>query len=105
MTPTYDEQADALYIRANTQTIARQVEMPDGVIVDVDSGGHLVGIEIISPSAGWHWNDIVDRFHLDAPQDAFLRLVASIPWGDNSFAAARPGRGGQQADPADSLVA
>ena len=105
MTPTYDNHADALYIEANARTIARQVEMPDGVIVDVDLAGHLVGIEVLSPSAGWRWREIVDRFQLDGRDEAYLKVIATIRWGDPPYTAARSGEGGQVGDSLNSLVA
>jgi uncharacterized protein YuzE len=44
---TYDPKADALYIKLQDGNAARTRKVEDGMLVDVDGGGRLVGIEII----------------------------------------------------------
>ncbi|NPA76974.1 MAG: DUF2283 domain-containing protein [Candidatus Diapherotrites archaeon] len=43
----YDSAADALYIRLSTAEVASSEEVDDGVVVDYDSRGNVVGIEIL----------------------------------------------------------
>jgi uncharacterized protein YuzE len=44
---SYDAKADALYIKFQEGTAARTRKVEDGLLVDVDEGGRLYGIEII----------------------------------------------------------
>ena len=46
MTVTYDQQADSLLIRFREDPVADSDEQPQGFILDYDSEGHLVSIEI-----------------------------------------------------------
>jgi uncharacterized protein YuzE len=62
---TYDLSANALYVYLNDQSVAGQIEMPDGTIVDVDAEGAATGIEVLSPAEGWDVNAIMERFRLD----------------------------------------
>jgi uncharacterized protein YuzE len=62
---SYDLSANALYIYLTDEGVVGQVEMPDGVIVDVDKDGHAVGIEVLSPDAGWDVAAVVQRFQFD----------------------------------------
>ena len=75
----FDPRADALYVHFNNRDIAAQVEMPDGVIVDVDKDGLAVGVDIMSPSTGWDVGQIVERFELDANDAAYLTRLA-LAW-------------------------
>jgi len=44
---SYDPKADALYIKFQDGSAARTRKVEDGMLVDVDGSGRLVGIEII----------------------------------------------------------
>lgn len=46
---THDLDAGALYVYLSDKTPAEQVENGDGVVVDLDSKGEPVGIEIVAP--------------------------------------------------------
>ena len=46
---TYDVAADALYVTLKAGTPWEQVEVADGVIIDLDPIGDAVGIEVLSP--------------------------------------------------------
>ena len=50
MNITYDRQVDALYIRLTETKPVRGVDIEEGVTVDVDAQGHIVGIEILDAS-------------------------------------------------------
>ena len=43
----YDRQADAIYIRLRDAEIATTRELDDHVIIDLDEGGRMVGIELL----------------------------------------------------------
>jgi uncharacterized protein YuzE len=44
---TYDPQVDALYIELRDAERAEAVDLDEGVTVDLDEEGHVVGIEIL----------------------------------------------------------
>lgn len=44
---TYDPQADAMYISINRGTYDISKEISNGVIVDLDKNGKILGIEIL----------------------------------------------------------
>lgn len=46
----YDKQEDALYIRFNEQPYAESDEVEDGIILDYDRRGKIVGMEILHAS-------------------------------------------------------
>ena len=43
----YDPQADAIYIRLKDSEIATTREVEDNLIIDLDSAGKMVGIELL----------------------------------------------------------
>ncbi|MBI2171274.1 MAG: DUF2283 domain-containing protein [Chloroflexi bacterium] len=47
---TYDQQVDALYIQLTETRPSRGVDIEEGVTVDVDAEGHIVGLEILDAS-------------------------------------------------------
>ena len=47
---TYDPEADALYIRLREVQLADSMDVEEGVTVDLDSEGHIAGIEILDAS-------------------------------------------------------
>ncbi len=47
---SYDPNADALYIRFNEGTIDETDEVFPGIILDIDTKGNPVGIEILNAS-------------------------------------------------------
>jgi uncharacterized protein YuzE len=46
----YDREVDALYIRLRNVTPDDSKDIEDGVTVDIDKQGHIVGIEILDAS-------------------------------------------------------
>ena len=42
----YDKEVDALYIRIQEKAIARTQEISDGVNLDFDGEGRLIGLEV-----------------------------------------------------------
>ncbi|OGB91833.1 MAG: hypothetical protein A2Z31_01850, partial [candidate division NC10 bacterium RBG_16_65_8] len=51
---SYDPKADALYIKFQDGSAARTRKVEEGMLVDVDGGGRLVGIEIIGMKGRIH---------------------------------------------------
>ncbi len=48
MDVTFDEQADALYIRfQRSKHVKKTVKVADGLLIDLDRAGRLFGIEIL----------------------------------------------------------
>ena len=50
MNITFDREVDALYIQLTEIKPARGMDIEEGVTVDLDSKGHIVGIEILDAS-------------------------------------------------------
>lgn len=46
----YDPEADALYIHLREVLVADNVDIEEGVTVDLDAQGHIVGVEILDAS-------------------------------------------------------
>ena len=57
----YDKQVDALYIRIQEKHVARTQEISDGVNVDFDREGRLIGLEVLG--AAQHYS-LADIFNL-----------------------------------------
>jgi uncharacterized protein YuzE len=47
---TYDPEADALYIGIREAQPADSVDIEEGVTADLDSDGHLIGLEVLDAS-------------------------------------------------------
>ena len=43
----YDKEVDALYIRIQEKTVARTREIEEGINLDLDAEGRVIGLEII----------------------------------------------------------
>lgn len=43
----YDKEVDALYIRLKEKKVARTRELEDGLNIDLDEEGKLIGLEIL----------------------------------------------------------
>ena len=46
----YDREADALYIQLREVVVEDNLDIEEGVTVDLDANGHIVGIEILDAS-------------------------------------------------------
>ena len=46
----YDPEADALYIRLRAGEVADSDEIREGVVIDYDAEGEVLGIELLSAS-------------------------------------------------------
>ncbi|HXE30709.1 MAG TPA: DUF2283 domain-containing protein [Terriglobales bacterium] len=63
----YDQSTDSLYIDLNTRPSADSREVADGVVIDFDAAGQVVGIDI------QHASQVMDLTSLEA-----VRLPARI---------------------------
>ena len=62
----YDQQADAMYIRLRACTAAESDEVRPGVVLDFDSSGRVLGIEMI---------DVSER--TDNPRELAIELIGA----------------------------
>ncbi len=44
----YDRDVDALYIRLQEKNVARTVELDEGINIDFDKTGKLIGLEVLA---------------------------------------------------------
>jgi len=56
----YSKGADALYVYFREEYVAKSKEIEDGVVVDFDEKGHLIGIEVLDVSLRFKLSDIVN---------------------------------------------
>ena len=54
----YDKEVDALYIRIQEKDVARTQEVSDGVNLDFDGEGRLIGLEVLCASRKYSSSDI-----------------------------------------------
>jgi uncharacterized protein YuzE len=72
---TYDDEADALYIRLLEDVpVARSVVVDDERTVDLDDSERPVGIEVVGASDGVRLRDLVERFSLEAYGEHLTKL-------------------------------
>jgi uncharacterized protein YuzE len=87
----YDQQADALYIELNgAAEVARTVEIDPGTLVDLDTDGRLLGVEVIRPARPWPLDEILSQFPADHGDARLLRLLERAAGGAGTFAYAEP---------------
>ena len=46
----YSKEVDALYVYFREVNVAKSKEVEEGVVIDVDEKGHIVGIEVLDAS-------------------------------------------------------
>jgi uncharacterized protein YuzE len=56
----YSKNIDALYIRLREAEIGDSVDIEEGVTVDLDEKGHIVGLEILDASEKMNISDLVN---------------------------------------------
>ena len=54
----YDKKADALYLTIQKKYVAKSKEIQDGVAVDFDEKGKVIGFEILDVSKKYRYSDI-----------------------------------------------
>ncbi len=67
----YDKEVDALYIRIQEKHVSRTQEVSDGVNLDFDEEGRLIGLEVLGASERYSLSDIfnlsTENLVLDRP--------------------------------------
>ncbi len=56
----YDKEADALYIQLREASVDDNIDIEEGVTVDLDEKKHIVGIEILDASKKLSLKDLVN---------------------------------------------
>ena len=56
----YDKEADALYIQLRESYVDDNIDIEEGVTVDLDEKRHIVGIEILDASKRLSLKDIIN---------------------------------------------
>jgi uncharacterized protein YuzE len=75
----YDLDANALYIELADRQAARTVQIDNGTLVDLDSAGNMVGIEVIQPARTWPLDEILARFNVSNDDARELRAYFEHP--------------------------
>ncbi len=54
----YDKEVDALYIRLQEKYVGRTVELEEGLNLDLDENGKLIGLEVLDATERYSLTDI-----------------------------------------------
>ncbi len=54
----YDKQVDALYVRLQEKYVARTIEIEEGLNLDLDEDGKLIGLEVLDATTKYSLADI-----------------------------------------------
>ncbi len=54
----YDNQVDAIYIRLQEKYVTRTVEIEDGLNIDLDENGKLIGLEVLGATERYALTDL-----------------------------------------------
>jgi uncharacterized protein YuzE len=65
----YSKNIDALYIKLREAEIGDSIDIEEGVTVDLDEKGHIVGIEILDASEKMDRSDLVNISIENLPLD------------------------------------
>jgi len=71
----YDKEADALYIQLREASVDDNIDIEEGVTVDLDEKRHIVGIEILDASKKLSLEDLVNIIIQNLP----VEKVESVP--------------------------
>lgn len=63
-----DQEADAIYINLTDRAIRDSAEIADGIVVDYDDEGRIVGLEILDASKRTGDPLALTNFNLDLPK-------------------------------------
>lgn len=62
-----DHGADAVYLNLTDRPIKDSAEVADGIVVDYDAEGRIVGVEILDASKRTDDPDVLKQFNFDMP--------------------------------------
>ncbi len=54
----YDREVDALYLRLQEKYVARTIEIEEGLNLDLDEDGKLIGLEVLDATERYSLSDI-----------------------------------------------
>jgi uncharacterized protein YuzE len=54
----YDREVDALYVRLQEKYVARTIEIEEGLNLDLDENGKLIGLEVLDATERYSLSDI-----------------------------------------------
>lgn len=56
----YSKEADAIYVYFKEDFVEKSKEIEDGIVIDFDKNGQLIGIEVLDASKRFSLADIVN---------------------------------------------
>jgi uncharacterized protein YuzE len=62
-----DHRADAVYLNLTDRPIKDSEEVADGIVVDYDAEGRIVGVEILDASKRTDDPDVLKQFSFESP--------------------------------------
>jgi len=62
-----DHGADAIYVNLTDRAIKDSAEVADGIVVDYDAEGRIVGVEILDASKRTDDPDVLKQFNFELP--------------------------------------
>lgn len=54
----YDREVDAVYIYLQNKEVTRTIEVQEGISIDLDDQGRLIGVEILDATKNYALSDI-----------------------------------------------
>lgn len=66
----YSKTADAIYVYFKQDVVAKSKEIEDGIVVDFDENGQLIGLEVLDVSQRFSLSDIVNVSIENLPVEA-----------------------------------
>ena len=69
----YDRETDSLYIDLNARPSVDSREVQEGVVIDLDEKGQIVGIDI------QHASQILDQGVYESESESFLLILEDFP--------------------------
>jgi uncharacterized protein YuzE len=66
----YSKEADAIYVYFKEEYVAKSKEIEDGVVIDFDKDGQIIGIEVLDVSQRFSLSDIVNVSIENIPLEA-----------------------------------
>ncbi|WP_182050135.1 DUF2283 domain-containing protein [Changpingibacter yushuensis] len=70
-----DKDADAGYIRVSSEPVSRTVELNNNVLVDLDSMGMVVGIEVLGLGTKVPFDEIFRAYHVRSEVQAIFQCM------------------------------
>jgi uncharacterized protein YuzE len=63
-----DREADAVYVHLTDRAIRDSAEVADGIVLDYDDEGRIVGVEVLDASKRTEDPTTLTQFNLDLPK-------------------------------------